>query len=394
MKKNNNHNAYQYMDKSYEAAKREYLYAMQKLGVSERRHKTYKIYPDGNNHYIGAFSYHSQTAVPFGKKKLVNDVPDIYATKIYNLCRDIIDSELNEYEAYKKAKMRIWEDRPELYWVVKKYDVRRYIRSVRKQSVKRAPDELQEEIEKLYLEYINQKQRLTPPFEYVRQRLTHPAKDLPNAGSVIFKFIDNVRRKLNNKKRRFFRKVWFLKPNYFITLTYDEEKMTAEEFRNKLFRTLANLAYRRGWKCLAVPEYGECNGRYHFHVLARIPKGQMIGELIERNDWSTKHNHRVKTVSNTFFERKFGRNDFRKIDAYNRYSSINYVAKYVGKSNNRVRSSRGIPSEISMDIDEEYAIAAPLGDRTDRVVLWDDAFVTPFEELCLKLKLGDLTDTP
>ena len=54
--------------------------------------------------------------------------------------------------------------------------------------------------------------------------------------------------------------------------------------------------------------------RLHFHGLFYIPDGTMPGELQEVNDFSLITHKRQTTIQNTYFNEKFGRSDFEKID--------------------------------------------------------------------------------
>lgn len=54
--------------------------------------------------------------------------------------------------------------------------------------------------------------------------------------------------------------------------------------------------------------------RLHFHGLFRVPKNGMVGELYEKTDYSTAL-HTMQTVNvNTYFEERFGRNDFKELN--------------------------------------------------------------------------------
>ena len=118
------------------------------------------------------------------------------------------------------------------------------------------------------------------------------------------------------RRKRLYRKVNLLFANYFCTFTYDSTKITPEQFKKKLMQTLNNLSTRKGWKYVGAWEEGSENGRLHFHALLRIPEGEMIGELVEKSDYDTRHHKRQTALQNTYFLERFGRNDFSAINQH------------------------------------------------------------------------------
>lgn len=157
------------------------------------------------------------------------------------------------------------------------------------------------------------------------------------------------------EKRKRFREKAFLNPfNYFCTFTYDSRKMTEEEFVERIQKCLSNLHTRRGWRYMYVYERGHETNRLHIHGLFAIPEGEMVGDIREdrrydRNDEEMKISH-----INSWFEERFGRNDFVEIGSIKDDPSVmNYVIKYVGKSDGRIVYSRGIPSFVFVRSDRD-----------------------------------------
>ena len=72
-------------------------------------------------------------------------------------------------------------------------------------------------------------------------------------------------------------------------------------------------ALKKGWLYMGVWERGKDTDRLHFHGLFYIP--EMIGTIYEKKDYNTNKKKIVKSNVNTYFESKFGRNDFQEIDA-------------------------------------------------------------------------------
>ena len=184
------------------------------------------------------------------------------------------------------------------------------------------------------------------------------------------------------RRKRLYRKVNLLFANYFCTFTYDSAKITAEQFKKKLMQTLNNLSTRRGWKYVGAWEEGSENGRIHFHALLRIPEGQMIGELIEKSDYDTRHHKRQKAMQNTYFLERFGRNDFSPITQPLLNNAVMYMVKYIEKSGKRVNFARNVHETFTVDILVED-IACPYGfsegqeEIEGKVVMFDNF-------LCLK----------
>lgn len=188
---------------------------------------------------------------------------------------------------------------------------------------------------------------------------------------------ENVERKLRNawkREKRFRRKAYLNRWNYFVTFTYSDQKHTEQTFRKKLRKCLSNLHTRRGWLFMGVPERGEKSVRLHYHFLVYIPEGEMVGVLTKRRDYSLRKGTVVETFSNSFFERKFGRNDFEELNIMELRtgSAVNYLLKYLRKTDERVIYSRGIATEIAKRLDTSTFAAAIEGDYIPKYVIFDN----------------------
>lgn len=158
--------------------------------------------------------------------------------------------------------------------------------------------------------------------------------------------------------------------NYFCTFTYDSERITEEKFKKRLLQTLQNLHSKKGWLYMGVWERGKDTDRLHFHGLFYIP--EMIGSIYEKKDYNTNKKKIVKSNVNTYFEDKFGRNDFQRIDAnpIQKEYSVKYLRKYLTKTNDRVIYSRGLAPMRKLDILEDDVIGGYM-DNPNKFVLYD-----------------------
>lgn len=156
------------------------------------------------------------------------------------------------------------------------------------------------------------------------------------------------------RKDRFRKKAFNNKWNYFVTITYDDRKCSEENFKERLKRVLANFHDRYGYRYMGVFERSK-NNRLHFHALMYIPKGKMRGDIKIVRDYS-KEDNRMRAVSvNTFFLDRFGRNDFSPLFQRKEELSrmIEYIIKYINKSEERILYCRGIDTYIYCKVDDE-----------------------------------------
>lgn len=188
----------------------------------------------------------------------------------------------------------------------------------------------------------------------------------------------NMERKTHNKierKMRLIQKVNQQYWNYFVTFTYDSSKHNENSFKKKLRQCLSRLSTRKGWKYIGVWERSPEKQRLHFHGLFSIP--EMIGELVEVNDWDSRAKKRRTTMQNTYFTERFGRNDFSIIvDPLQTQNSVRYIVKYLEKSGERIVYSKGLYQYFISDIMDEDIICPYYGEDekhyTDKYILFDD----------------------
>lgn len=188
-----------------------------------------------------------------------------------------------------------------------------------------------------------------------------------------------VERAIHNyfvREKRFKRKAYLNRWNYFVTFTYDDNKFTdggEDKFRRKLRKQLSNLHTRHGWKYMGVFERAPETGRLHFHGILYVPNGEMVGKITEKQDYSTAKHEMQTRHENSYFEKRFGINDFQEINdiQVRRGNAVGYILKYIGKTGDRVVYSRDIPTEIYKKLDD-HDIAGEIQSFVTKYLLFDD----------------------
>ena len=244
---------------------------------------------------------------------------------------------------------------------------------------------LSEEFKKFYKEAIDKRWR--DRRKYVVDRMRPYFEDETDLQYFISHKMRNAFRASRARLNRCKRRVALHGLDWFCTFTYDDKKMTEEEFSKKLLNTLRHFASRKGWKYMGAWERGE-TGRLHFHALLNIPEGTMSGEVEKRMEYDPVRKRMVTYNINTFFEKTFGRNTFDKLSSLAmRYSrTAEYIVKYLEKDGGRLICSRGLDTFIETKIDEEDIITAlhpnePYDDR--KYILFDDFKVWDRNSKCL-----------
>ena len=161
--------------------------------------------------------------------------------------------------------------------------------------------------------------------------------------------------------------------NYFVTFTYDDRKLDEKSFRKKLTNCLSLLSSRKGWRYIGVWERSPEKHRLHFHGIFIIPKGTMPGELIDVNDYSLKSHKRQITHQNTYFLKKFGRNDFDEIESKIMMgSALQYLMKYLEKTGEKIVYSRGLPQFFITDVTDDDVVCEMGDDEYKKLLLFDN----------------------
>ena len=211
-------------------------------------------------------------------------------------------------------------------------------------------------------------------FESIKTGLLELFGDNENLAQYILDKLERKKRNLYARKKRFRRKGNLNKWNYFVTFTYDDKKHTPESFRKKLRKCLSNLHTRRGWRYMGAFEEAPETGRLHFHGVFYIPDGELVGAVTTAHEYSKRLGKMQETHPNSFFTERFGKNDFDGIDemSIKHGNTLEYILKYISKTGERIIYSRGIPSEICVQI-EDTDIIGEMQDFMTKFVLFDNA---------------------
>lgn len=185
----------------------------------------------------------------------------------------------------------------------------------------------------------------------------------------------NMERKARNlmcRRIRMIRKANLANFNYFCTFTYDNKLHDEESFKKKLKTAFRHFCNRKNWRYMGVWERSPEKKRLHFHGVFEIPEGTMPEMCIERNDYSF-HTHKRQIINqNTYFLKRFGRNDFEPINDKNRMGeAMAYLMKYIEKSGEKIVSSKNLPQFFISDILEDDVITR-VGQDESKLLLYDD----------------------
>lgn len=227
--------------------------------------------------------------------------------------------------------------------------------------------------DELYFEAKESYRSTTKQRSFIKKELSKRINGVENVDVFIDEHFERKDRNMYNRVKRFRRKSYLNKWTHFVTFTYDDKLHDEDSFRSKLRKSLANFHVRRGWKYIGVFERAPITKRLHFHALLFVPEGEMPGTLIKKKDWSTKQKKFQEVFSNTFFEKRFGRNDFEPINVKDikHGNTLLYMLKYIEKSGEYLTYSRGVPTEICKELDEVH-FSAEFYNFVQKFVLFDD----------------------
>ncbi|MBQ2717961.1 MAG: hypothetical protein IJF75_05130 [Clostridia bacterium] len=232
---------------------------------------------------------------------------------------------------------------------------------------------LKEMADKVFQE--NKGKRKKEKVEALNNQLNEIIKDTKATKEFVKSYMDKKFRNLIERRKRLARKINLGQWNYFCTFTYDDKKHNEESFMKKLKNCLKKLSYRKGWIYIGVWERSPEKNRLHFHGIFYIPENAMVGELKEVNDYSFSTHKRQVTLQNTYFNERFGRSDFKRIekaDPNALSSATRYLMKYLEKTGERIVYSKNTPTYFISDIMEEDVICVMNEDRGEKLILFDN----------------------
>ena len=226
-----------------------------------------------------------------------------------------------------------------------------------------------ERFEKIYRE--NNGKRKAEKIEILTEELKRDFKTEEEAREFIQRNMERLQRNKIVRKTRLARKINLNEWNFFCTFTYSNEKHTEDSFQQGLFDVLKRMVYRKGWKYIGVWERGE-RSRLHFHGIFYIPENGMPGKLERRSDYNFSERKRHIIMQNTYFNDKFGRNDFNKLNVKREImDSARYLMKYIEKSGEKLIYSRNIPTYFISDIMDDDVLST-IGQEDRKLLLADD----------------------
>lgn len=225
----------------------------------------------------------------------------------------------------------------------------------------------EEQIKEIYKDSTGEtkKEKIKNTIEEINKEIN----DIEKSTQLVNETLEKEKRNKIVRYTRLVRKLRLQEWTHFCTFTYDSNKLTEDEFRIKLLNCLRHLAHRKKWKYVGVFERSPDLKRLHFHGIFLIP--QMVGEIIETKDYSTKIHKMQIAHQNTFFLNKFGRNDFRVIDKYGIEDAIKYITKYITKTGEKVIYSRGLQTYFITDIIEKDVVCT-IGQEDRKILLFDN----------------------
>ena len=244
----------------------------------------------------------------------------------------------------------------------------------RKQDKSKLKTETEEKVKEILK--TSQAETKEEKVEEATQSINQSIKNLEKSKEIVDRVLEKNERNRIVRLTRLYRKAYLQQWDYFCTFTYDSKKLSEEEFKVKFLNCIRHLASRKGWKYIGVFERSPELNRLHFHGIFVIP--EMVGELIETKDYSTKNHQMQVAQQNTYFLEKFGRNDFRKIENNEVKRTIRYMLKYIRKTGDKIIYSKHLQTFFITDILEDDVVCKT-GNEDRKILLFDNFKCMDFE---------------
>lgn len=256
----------------------------------------------------------------------------------------------------------------------------------RKNTKVKQKDEIQEKVKELYKKETGTKKEKTEKvIEKINEEINEEIKDEEKAREILKVALEKEKRNKIVRLTRLYRKIGLQQWTHFCTFTYDSNELNEEEFRKKLLTCLRHLSHRKNWKYIGVFERSPKLERLHFHGIFVI--AEMVGEIIETKDYSTKTHQMQIAHQNTFFLERFGRNDFKEIiNNVGVNDAVNYIMKYIRKTGEKVIYSKHLQTYFVTDILDDDVVCK-IGQEDRKILLFDN-----FK--CLDFETGEILGQP
>lgn len=224
--------------------------------------------------------------------------------------------------------------------------------------------------EKLYVESDGMSKKAR--YKYLCEKMRPYFKQQKDADEYVEKKLGAKLKNLIARKTRFVRKAYMNEFNYFVTFTYDTAKHDEASFKKKLSMCLSTFQSRKGWRYMGVWERAPKTKRLHFHGLFYIPEGSIPGKMNEKKDYNLNTHKMQLTLQSEYFNARFGRNDFERIDEnlVKMGNAMAYILKYIDKTHEKIVYSRGLPVYVISDIDEKDVLCG-IGIEEKKLLLQD-----------------------
>ncbi|MBR4407182.1 MAG: hypothetical protein IKT27_02610 [Clostridia bacterium] len=221
----------------------------------------------------------------------------------------------------------------------------------------------------LYCKYIDLKKKDRK--KVIVEEMLPYFKDKQSCIDFVSINFDRKQRNLICRRVRMVRKANLINFNYFCTFTYDDKKHTEASFKKKLRTAFRHLCERRNWKYMGVWERAPKTRRLHFHGLFLIPENAMVGEIKVVRDYNFNTHKMQETCQNTYFNNRFGRSDFEKINKHKIGEAIQYLIKYIEKTEEKIVYSKGLYQYFISDIMDDDVVCT-IGQEDRKLLLFDN----------------------
>ncbi|MBR4270521.1 MAG: hypothetical protein IKQ31_02475 [Clostridia bacterium] len=236
--------------------------------------------------------------------------------------------------------------------------------SWKKRKGKIIPNELEEKVKKLLNVCANKSTK-----EQIIKELNKQVNDIERTKDIVNNVIEKDKRNRIVRQTRLSRKIGLQQWTHFCTFTYDSSKLSEDEFRVKFLNCIRHLSNRKGWKYIGVFERSPKLKRLHFHGIFVIK--EMVGQIEEVKDYSTRIHNMQVTHQNTFFLERFGRNDFKELNPIMTQEAVRYILKYIRKTGEKVIFSRHLQTYFVTDILEDDVVCT-IGQEDRKILLFDN----------------------